>query len=308
MIKWESVKLAESLGKISQNFNMIKPTTISEHLLFSTVRIAVQLSSGEEATGTGFFFNFLFDEQRNIPAIITNKHVVAGAVRGSFQLHELDKTIEEPQPSGDFFTVDLDDFENQWIPHPDKDVDLCAMLFQTLRSEYETQGKSIFNCAIDNSFILSKADLEELSAVEEVLMIGYPKGLWDDVNNLPLIRRGTTATHPAVDFQGRSTNVIDAACFPGSSGSPVLIVNEGGTYSTKSGTFTGYKRVVLLGVLFEGPLMTAQGEIVIQTIPTSQQPISLTRLMIHLGYIVQAKEIKVLGEYIKQIVQASGNL
>ncbi len=91
---------------------MIKPTTISEKLLFSTVRIAVQLSSGEEATGTGFFFNFLFDEQRNIPAIITNKHVVAGAVTGSFQLHELDKTIEEPQPSGDFFTVDFDDFEN----------------------------------------------------------------------------------------------------------------------------------------------------------------------------------------------------
>ena len=303
------MKLAKRLRKSSQNFNMIKPTTISEYLLFSTVRIAVQLSSGEQRTGTGFFFNFLVDEDhRNIPAIITNKHVVAGAVTGSFQLHELDKTIEKPQPSGDFITVGFDDFENLWAFHPDNNVDLCAMLFKPIRSEAETQGKSIFYYPIDNSFILSKADLEELSAVEEVLMIGYPNGLWDDVNNLPLIRRGTTATHPAVDFQGRSTNVIDAACFPGSSGSPVLIVNEGGTYSTKSGTFTGYKRVVLLGVLFEGPLMTAQGEIVIQTIPTSQQPISLTRLMIHLGYIVQAKEIKVLGEHIKQILQASGNL
>jgi Trypsin-like peptidase domain len=286
---------------------MIKPTTISEKLLFSTVRIAVQLSSGEEATGTGFFFNFLVDEQTHITAIITNKHVVAGAVTGSFHLHELDKSIEEPQPSGDFFTVGFDDFENQWIPHPDKDVDLCAMLFQPLRSQAEIQGKSIFNCEIDNSYILSKADLEELSAVEEVLMIGYPNGLWDEVNNLPLIRRGTTATHPAVDFQGRSTTVIDAACFPGSSGSPVLIVNEG-MFTTKSGTFTGYTRVFLLGVLFQGPCMTAQGEIVIETIPTSQQPISLTRLMIHLGYIVQAKEIKVLGEHIKQSLQASGNL
>lgn len=307
MIKWESVKLAERPRKISQNFNMIKPTTISEKLLFSTVRIAFQLSSGEQGTGTGFFFNFLVDEQTHIPAIITNKHVVAGAVTGSFQLHELDKTIEEPQPSGDFFTVDLDDFENRWIPHPDNNVDLCAMLFQPLRSEAEIQGKSIFNCALDNSSILSKADLEELSAVEEVLMIGYPNGLWDEVNNLPLIRRGTTATHPAVDFKGRSTNVIDAACFPGSSGSPVLIVNEG-MFNTKSGTFAGYTRVWLLGVLFSGPFITAQGKIVSETIPTSQQPISLTNLMIHLGYIVQAKEIKVLGEHIKQILQASGNL
>lgn len=307
MIKWDNVKLAERLRKISQNFNMIKPTTISEKLLFSTVRIAVQFSSGEEGTGTGFFFNFLVDEQTHIPAIITNNHVVAGAVTGSFQLHELDKTIEEPQPSGDFFTVDLDNFENRWVSHPDNNVDLCAMLFQPLRSEAEIQGKSIFNCALDNSSILSKADLEELSAVEEVLMIGYPNGLWDEVNNLPLIRRGTTATHPAVDFKGTSTNVIDAACFPGSSGSPVLIVNEG-MFNTKSGTFAGYTRVWLLGVLFSGPFITAQGEIVSETIPTSQQSISLTRLMIHLGYIVQAKEIKVLGEHIKQILQASGNL
>jgi hypothetical protein len=229
---------------------------------------------------------------------------VAGAVTGSFKLHELDKTLEEPQPSGEFFTVGgFEDFENWWISHPDHNVDLCAMPFQPILSEAETQGKSIFYYPIDNSFILSKADLEELSAVEEVLMIGYPNGLWDDVNNLPLIRRGTTATHPAVDFQGKSTNVIDVACFPGSSGSPVLIVNEGGTYTTKSGTFTGYPRVVLLGVLFSGPFITAQGEIVIETIPTSQQPISLTRLMIHLGYIVQAKEIKVLGEHLKQIFQ-----
>ena len=40
----------------------------------------------------------------------------------------------------------------------------------------------------------------ELSAVEEILMIGYPNGLWDAVNNYPLIRRGVTASHPAVDF------------------------------------------------------------------------------------------------------------
>jgi len=57
-------------------------------------------------------------------------------------------------------------------------------------------------------------------------MIGYPNGLWDHVNNLPLIRRGITASHPGVDYQiegqnGPGVTVIDMACFPDSSGSPV---------------------------------------------------------------------------------------
>src|SRR3954471_785314 len=83
--------------------------------------------------------------------------------------------------------------------------------------------------SIDPSIIPSDAQLQELSAVEEILMIGYPNGLWDAVNNYPLIRRGVTASHPAVDFDvnGVPTTVIDAACFPGSSGSPVVLHNAG---------------------------------------------------------------------------------
>lgn len=154
--------------------------------------------------------------------------------------------------------------------------------------------------------ILPAHSLEELSAVEDVLMVGYPIGLWDEINNLPLIRRGITATHPAVDFCGNSIGVIDAACFPGSSGSPVLIVNEG-MYKVKTGTVIG-SRIIFLGVLSAGPQMTAEGQIVIQGIPTINQPISLTRLMIHLGYIVKAKEIITLGEHVKRILQASGVL
>lgn len=69
-------------------------------------------------------------------------------------------------------------------------------------------------------------------------MIGYPIGLWDDVNNLPLIRKGITSIHPAIDFRGRSIGVADLACFHGSSGSPILIANEG-MYGTKTGASLG---------------------------------------------------------------------
>ena len=60
--------------------------------------------------------------------------------------------------------------------------------------------------------------------VEDVLMIGYPNGLWDTTHNMPIIRRGTIATDIKLDYNEKKEFVIDAACFPGSSGSPVLFI------------------------------------------------------------------------------------
>lgn len=50
----------------------MKPQTISEQVLYSTVRLEVSNNS----IGTGFFFNFVSSENKVVPVIITNKHVV----------------------------------------------------------------------------------------------------------------------------------------------------------------------------------------------------------------------------------------
>ena len=70
--------------------------------------------------------------------------------------------------------------------------------------------------------IAAAADLEALDFAEEVLVIGYPNALWDEANNLPLFSKGIASTHPAKDFNGKPEFIIDAAAFPGSSGSPVF--------------------------------------------------------------------------------------
>lgn len=45
--------------------------------------------------------------------------------------------------------------------------------------------------------------MNKLDAMEDVIMVGYPVGLWDSVNNRPIFRRGITATDPKVDFEGK---------------------------------------------------------------------------------------------------------
>ena len=137
-------------------------------------------------------------------------------------------------------------------------------------------------------------------------MVGYPIGLWDDVNNFPVLRRGITASHPSVDFQGKSIGLAAIASFPGSSGSPILVVNEG-SFTSQSGICIG-SRLIFLGVLYAGPQFTANGDIKIVEIPTAQTPISSTKIPTHLGYYVKAKELITLKEHILSMLPAPKEL
>lgn len=63
---------------------------ISEQLTYSTARIECKLQDGSIGTGTGFFFRFEVDN-KFIPAIVTNKHVIEGAKRGMINFNLADQ-------------------------------------------------------------------------------------------------------------------------------------------------------------------------------------------------------------------------
>jgi hypothetical protein len=153
--------------------------------------------------------------------------------------------------------------------------------------------------ALDPTLIRSQSQLEELNAVEDILMAGYPNGLWDATNNFPLLRRGITASHPGVEFDvgGVGTTVVDIASFPGSSGSPVFIYNTG-TFSDKKGNTTIGGRVIFLGILYSGPTFQSDGSIVIRNIPTVNVAVPQMNMMMNLGYIIKARELAELGSAI----------
>lgn len=278
---------------------MFTPVSLSEKLLFSTLRIEAFSATGIQSVGTGFCFTFRIDNQRNLPVIVTNKHVVAGAAKGRLCFHEVEHYGDIAKPSGKFIPISLDEFETRWVFHPKTNVDLCAMFLNPIVSEIKDKlNKEIYTTNLDESLIQTDSQLESLSAVEDVLMIGYPIGLWDRVNNLPIARRGITASHPTLDFNGESTTVIDAACFPGSSGSPVLVVNEGG-YGTKEAFVAGH-RAILLGILYGGPIHNLEGYLELKPIPTNVEPRAVVPTMVNLGFIVKAKELLVLGDTLRK--------
>lgn len=257
---------------------MINPQTKTEQLLFCTTRI--ETSTG---TGTGFFFRFQIDEEKGIDVLVTNKHVVRNAVEIRFSVH----IKENNTPSDE--NILISHFA-QWFDHPT--LDICCTPINPLFMEFKlSTGKEVFFLPMPESLVWKHQDVLELSAMEDVVMVGYPIGLWDEVHNLPLLRKGVTSTHPAIDFKGQKHGVIDAACFPGSSGSPICIINEGG-YVDKNGTTNlGGGRFGLLGILFAGPQYNAQGDLIVQEIPTQQLVSANTPIMINLGYYIKADQM-----------------
>ena len=263
--------------------------TISEQLTYSTVRIECELKGGGMQTGTGFFFNFLENKVDNshVPVVITNKHVIKNANKGRLIFTKANSAGEPLNK--EHFALLFDNFENFWRLHPDNDVDLCAMPIAPFINEAGKKGEKLFYIPFNKDILPTDKQKEDFSALEDILMIGYPNGIWDSVNNMPLLRKGSTATHPNIDYNGKREIMIDIAAFPGTSGSPVLIFNEGGYRDKKGNTYLGVNRAILLGILFAGPQYTATGEILMS--PNLQRPIAVSQIPVNLGLIIKADRI-----------------
>ena len=93
---------------------MIEPLTLSEQLLYNTIRIRTVTKDGEESVGSGFLYNIALSDKKHIPVIITNKHVIRNSMVGYYQLHESNKN-DPKLPKGEHFTVKMDNFETNWI-------------------------------------------------------------------------------------------------------------------------------------------------------------------------------------------------
>jgi hypothetical protein len=272
--------------------------SISEQLTYSTVRIECELKTGGTSTGTGFFFNFLEDKENNIhvPVVVTNKHVIKNASKGKLIIT---KANEKAEPiDTQHFTLAFDNFENFWRLHPQADVDLCAMPIAPFVNEAAKRGDKLFYIPFTKDLLPTEKHKDELTAIEDVLMIGYPNGIWDSVNNMPIFRKGSTATNPLLDYNGKKEIMIDIAAFPGSSGSPVLIFNEGGYRDRKGNTYMGANRIILLGVLYAGPQATATGEIIMT--PNFQRPIAVSQIPNNLGLIIKSERILEMEQLFKQ--------
>ena len=279
--------------------------SLKESLSFCTTKIDAQIDDKKMSYGTGFFFNLELNEESKVPIIITNKHVACGKQNLTFYLSQEGEDGNPAFSSPIRFTIGTKDLKNNLYEHPDSEVDLCAITVNPIIAKAKSMGFRPFYRAFNNGNIATKEQLESLEGIEEVEMIGYPNALWDRVHNMPIVRKGITATWPVLNFNGKREFLIDAACFPGSSGSPVFICDTGLYYSKiHKDTMLG-NRFMLLGIQYAVPVRTADGSIVKKTIDEVDVNIEdkyevKTESMLNLGFIIKAECILDLIPVIKK--------
>ena len=243
-----------------------------EHQLpFLTAKIIIEIKN-KRGIGTGFFYKTPLNNgtDRAIILLISNKHVFINP-KGRL-IVSLNRVKEDGTPDlGNIMTSDQVGFENTYFAHPDPGVDLACINVSSI----EQIG---VHYMLLNEIFLKPIDYEKIAVGSDVIFVGYPENRYDVVNNLPLIRKGSIASMPNVDFNGRGQIVIDAQIFNGSSGSPVFVHwdNE-------------YK---LLGVVSQTMIRHSQ----LQTLPVNMSSVGVKQIL-GLGIVIKQRHVQELIDH-----------
>lgn len=278
----------------------MKVETLAQQLLFSTVRITEDASPEGQSIGTGFVFaheSETVGEGRAAFFVVTNRHVVEDADEGSLIFIKNDGS-GNPQV-GQGVQVPILKFEDHWHFHPNPNVDIAVMPLQPLMSHQEepdwpTFGELTFVAPVRSQHVATPASIDNLDAIEEVFFIGYPDGLYDKVNLTPVVRRGITATPVQLDFEGQPAFLVDAAVFPGSSGSPVFAASSYWRVDAEGNPVFTYSRAMLLGVIAEYFNALKDHEVEWKPIPEATQeelPVFTTKQALNLGLVYKASTV-----------------
>lgn len=252
---------------------------ISTQLLFTTAPVWVQRANGGQSFGTSFILSLPVPEsqEQQIPLLVTNGHVVAGARRALVDLVE--REGEGPK-RGSRLRVEVDG--RTMTSFVDQPNDLAVVPIGGLLNQLQQEGRPVFFRSVSPDLIPNEQVISDLAAMEEVTFIGYPSGLYDEHNVSPIMRKGITATPPWNDFRGQPAFLIDAGVFPGSSGSPVFIMNQG-AYATRGGLVVG-SRLLFMGVLTEAILRTER---------------NLPPVFLGLGRVTKAHRVRQFAEQVR---------
>lgn len=147
------------------------------------------------------------------------------------------------------FHIDL-----QSVICPRDGSDLAAILMDFAfhqRNSFKTTDLGTFVRMVP--YPAPKALFQTRGGFHPSIMIGFPYGHMDIINNLPIWRTGFTASHPLVDYKGKKQGLNNIDCFPADSGAPVIAMIDLSVPDVNNNSVGGQpKQFWLLGIHSEG--------------------------------------------------------
>ena len=259
-----------------------------QHLLFNTVRIETHdRGNNPIGVGTSFILSHNFQGHGDELFLVSNKHVI----KDGFFAYMYFTELRDGKPNiGKPFFIKSDFFSVGWIGHPSSEVDLAIMPLSwelDMIEKGKGGGTKAFYQKVSTEIIPTESEINDFDAMEPIIFIGYPNGIFDRKHYTPIVRRGTTATPIQLDYDGSPTFLIDASVFPGSSGSPVFLYKQP-LHSPSDSSFVDKAYIRLLGILSAVFFRTQLGTLEMVPAPVSIAPTVEIKEMIDLGVVFKS--------------------
>ena len=217
--------------------------------------------------GTGFFYQQLAPKDptkegqwRAIEKtwLVTNRHVVLPKIGAEEKIPETLsfhlRKIQGEHIIWDPIILQKTEFLERAKFHEDPDVDVCIIeILDLLTEKIKTGDKYLQWYGVSKENLPGENKIfPEVSS--DTIVIGYPRGFYDEFNLYPICKSGVIASRWGAKFNGKPYFLIDAKLFPGSSGSIVIskpidfLIQEGKLLHSKE------KQFAFLGVFSGEPV------------------------------------------------------
>lgn len=189
---------------------------LSVDLIQATVQLEQPLGDGTRTVGTGFLINAPTLDGKPRIVLVTAEHVLEkmplASARIGFRVQAKDGGWSySPQP------LKIRDGAGHplWVHHPSRDV--AAMVVEA-PPEFARAAIPENYLAADDTF--SKY---QLGPGDEMMALGFPRGLSSNAAGFPILRAGRVASYPLGPSDSVPTFLMDFSVFPGNSGGPVFM-------------------------------------------------------------------------------------
>lgn len=192
---------------------------LSMELIHATVQLEQPLGDGTRTVGTGFLINDVGPNGQPHTVLVTANHVLAKMPGGEARIGY---RVENPDGSWSYTpqTIRIRDPKGGklWTQHPSRDV---AAISVTAPPEFA-------KAAIPKTWLAQDETFNQLQvgAGDEMMALGFPRGLAANQAGFPILRSGRVASFPVAPAKIFPTFLLDFSVFPGNSGGPVFMAQN----------------------------------------------------------------------------------
>jgi hypothetical protein len=189
---------------------------LAVELIHATVQLEQPLGDGTRTVGTGFLISAPGPDGAPRVVLITANHVFQKMPGASARIGY---RISNPDGSWSYSPQSLKirdgDGHELWTHHPNRDV---AAINIKAPPEFARAAMPLNYLAADDTFARYS-----VNAGDEMMALGFPRGLSANAAGFPILRSGRVASYPLAPANIFPTFLLDFSVFPGNSGGPVFV-------------------------------------------------------------------------------------